>query len=149
MGEPVDLEFFLSFLLPASLGLFAFLIRFSVKREKVAVISFILDAISAIFVGILVAMAVEDYDFPDRLKWAIVTVGALLGPELLSGVLQISTMFSRSPVTLTLRVLRVVKGKPMTADELKEMATWEKDFQREIRNEKLGGTVDRKRGGGK
>lgn len=148
MGEPVDLEIFISFLLPASLGLFAFLIRFSVKRERVAIISFILDAISAIFVGILVAMAVEDYDFPDRLKWAIVTVGALLGPELLSGVLQISTMFSRSPVTLTLRVLRVVKGKPMSAEELGEMATWEKEFQREIRNEKVREAAKRKTGGG-
>lgn len=149
MGEPLPLlEVLASFFLPASLGLFAFLIRFSVKRERVAVISFILDALAAVFVGVLVAMTVEDYDLPERLKWAVVTVGALLGPELLSGVFHISTMFSRSPVTLTLRVLRVIKGSPMSSKELVEMAEWEKEFIQEIKSEKVGESAKKRKGEG-
>lgn len=135
MDEIVDVNFFIELIFPATLGLFAFLIRFSVKQRKMRIGPFILDALSAVFIGLLVAFSVDGYVIPEKLKWAIVTLGSLLGPEILSGFFHISSMFSRSPVTFTLRIVRIIRGKPMTSKEIKEMVEWEKEFINEIKRD--------------
>lgn len=146
MDEPTTVEMLTTLILPAGLSFFAFLLRFSIRREKFALVTFFLDALATTIVGVLVAMLVDDYDYPTKFKWGIVTLGALMGPELLSGVFRISTIFSRSPITLTLRVVRVIRGKPMTTEEAEQLAEWEKEFINSLerdRRERERGRRDR------
>tara|TARA_B100000929_G_C15466691_1_gene406424 strand:- start:370 stop:810 length:441 start_codon:yes stop_codon:yes gene_type:complete len=139
MGTELDAAFVSSLTLPAVVAFIAFLIRFSIKREKIVALTFFLDTVAAIFVGILVAISLSDYDIPEGLKWGAVTLGAMMGPELLAGILHVAAMFSRSPVTFVVRIIRVVMGNPLTPQELKEMVRWEKDFINEIDDEKKKG----------
>lgn len=135
MGTEIDVEFLSSLVLPATLAFFAFILRFSIRKEKIVAITFVVDIIAAIFVGVLASVIIEPYNISDGFKWLAVTVAAMAGPELLAGVLHTSAMFSRSPVTFVIRILRIIKGKPLTKEELVEMTKWERDFIKDIDNE--------------
>lgn len=136
MGREIDAEFLSSLALPAALALIAFFIRFTIKRQKIVIATFFLDIIAAVFVGVLVALGVEEYTIPQGLKWSLVTLGAMLGPELLGGLFQVTAMFSRSPVTLFVRIIRAIKGDPLDPEEFKVMSEWERDFIAELERER-------------
>lgn len=136
MGSELDMETLESLALPALLALIAFFIRFSIKRERVNVTSFFLDLLAAIFIGVIVAVGIDAYKVPEGLGWGVVALSSMLGPELLAGLFQVAAMFSRSPVTLFVRLIRAVKGDPLDAEEFESMAAWEKEFIDNLEREK-------------
>lgn len=135
MGTELNTDFLLSLALPATLAFFAFILRFSIKKEKIAALTFFVDVIAAMFVGILAAVIISPYEISEGFKWVAVTIAAMSGPEMLAGILHVAAMFSKSPVTFVIRILRIIKGNPLTKDELAEMTKWERDFIKEIDEE--------------
>lgn len=117
------------FVFPASVALIAFFVRLTVKRAYAGIISFILDVISVIFVGVMVSFLLESYELSKGTKWFIIAITAITGPDILAGILQTGIMFSRNPVTFTLRVLRIITNNPLTAKEVRDMTEWENELQ--------------------
>lgn len=121
--------------LPIFVAFIAFLARFAVSRNWVDTLTFFLDIFAALFAGLLASLVIEDFELAERTKWFIVAVVAMLGPDLLSGIIHMGSLFSSSPVTITLKVVRVIMRKPLTKEEVDEMMEWEQGLRKEKKEE--------------
>lgn len=119
-----------SVLFPSFVAFLAFLVRYSVRREFVGLLTFILDVFATLFVGVMVSFLIADYDMGTGTKWFVIALSAIVGPDLIAGVVQTGMMFSRTPVTLTLRIVRILTGKPLSKGEVKDMTEWELELRR-------------------
>jgi predicted anti-sigma-YlaC factor YlaD len=119
-------------LYPAVLALLAFFLRLLACRRVFSLIGFIVDLISTMIVGFVTSFAADHEALSNKIRWAIVFVSALIGPEMIAGVLQIAAIFSRSPVTFILRIVRAVSGNPFSKEELEQMMDWERTLMREV-----------------
>lgn len=115
--------------LPALIGFSGFLVRFSVKRRWSGFFVFFLDIIAAVVIGTLASFVVGDFELSEKTEWFIIAVSAMIGPDILAGIMHTGHMFSHSPVTFVLRIVRVITHKPLTPQELKELAEWENNLQ--------------------
>lgn len=121
-------------LYPAVLAFAAFIIRLSTQRRRFRFWAFVLDLATTIFVGFIAAFAVEIEVLSKKVRWVMVFFSALIGPELIAGVLQLAAIFSRSPVTFVMRIVRAIGGTPVQQEELTQMMEWERTLMEEIRN---------------
>lgn len=116
--------------LPVSVALIAFIVRLTVKRDYTGVFSFLLDVIAAVFVGVMISFLIQEYEISKGTKWFIIAISAITGPDIIAGILQTGVMFSRTPVTFTLRVIRILTNNPLTAKEVEDMTEWENEIRR-------------------
>lgn len=119
-----------SITLPVVVTFIAFLVRLSSKRQYYGLLFLLLDIVVVVFTGIMIFFLVHDYDLSRGTRWFIVAIGSIVGPDIVTGILQTGSMFSRAPVTFTLRIYRTIINKPLTSEEIKELMQWEKEMRR-------------------
>lgn len=95
---------------PAFVAFFAYLIRVIVRKKKITFIRFVLDAVSAVFVGIFVGNVLYSYGLPDQTRAAIISLSGMIGPDILAGLLVLTTMFKDSPNKFILKYIYAVRG---------------------------------------
>ncbi len=96
--------------LPSVVAFLAYVVRIIVRRRGITVLNFTLDSISAIFVGLVVGNIVYMYALPIQAHIAIISLCGMIGPDLLAGLLVISTMFKESPNAMILKYISAIRG---------------------------------------
>lgn len=119
---------------PAFLALLAVLIRLLLHRRSTTFLGFLIDLLSTVLVGYVAGFAADHPNVSEKARIAVVFISSLVGPELIAGFLQIMAIFSRSPVTFILRIVRAISGTPFTNEELRQMMDWERTMMEDIRN---------------
>ncbi len=96
--------------LPSVVAFLAYVVRVIVRRRGITVLNFVLDSISSIFVGLVVGNMVSIYALPIQAHIAIISLCGMIGPDLLAGLLVISTMFKESPNAMILKYISAIRG---------------------------------------
>lgn len=97
-------------LIPSVVAFLAYAVRTIVRRRGITLLNFILDSISSIFVGLVVGNMIYMYSIPIQAHIAIISLSGMIGPDLLAGLLVISTMFKESPNALILKYINAIRG---------------------------------------
>ena len=95
---------------PALVAFIGYAIRTVLRRKHVTVLGFLLDALSAVVMGVIVGNAISYYSLPDQVYIAVVSLSGLLGPDILAGVLILTSMFRESPSEFITKYLYAAKG---------------------------------------
>ena len=95
---------------PSIVAFLAYVVRIIVRRRGITPLNFILDSISSIFVGLVVGNMIYMYALPIQAHIAIISLCGMIGPDLLAGLLVITTMFKESPNTLILKYINAIRG---------------------------------------
>ena len=96
--------------LPSGVAFLAYAVRVIVRRRGITLLNFVLDSISSIFVGLVVGNMITIYDLPILAHIAIIILCGMIGPDLLAGLLVITTMFKESPNSLILKYISAIRG---------------------------------------
>lgn len=96
--------------LPSGVAFLAYAVRVIVRRRGITLLNFVLDSISSIFVGLVVGNMITIYDLPIQAHIAIISLCGMIGPDLLAGLLVITTMFKESPNSLILKYISAIRG---------------------------------------
>jgi len=67
---------------------------------------------AAIFVAVLTALLIEDVGWPLTLRTAVVGLGAFLAPDIVEGLIQLSTLIKRDPIGFYRRIRAAIAGAP-------------------------------------
>lgn len=103
-------EFLENILSTSFIAFLAFSIRTIVRRQKVTILSFVLDALASVFVGVMVGNAIHAYDFPPQVHIAIISLSGMIGPDILAGLLVLASNFKEKPVSFILKWIYAVRG---------------------------------------
>ena len=101
---------------PTIVAFLAYGMRIIIRRQHVTFVSFIFDALSAIIVGIIVGNLIYAYNLPDQVHIAVISLSGMLGPDILAGLLVLSSMFRNSPSHFLIKHISAIRG---TKDESK------------------------------
>lgn len=88
----------------------AYALRLVYGRKKVPWLEAVLDGFAAVGAGAFIGSVVSIQPFPLPAKLAMASLAALVGPDLLSGILTIAKEFKNSPSQFILKYIYAVRG---------------------------------------
>lgn len=98
------------FIWPALLALAGFVVRIIVTKKKTKPLEFLLDCFAAMIIGSLVGVAIEDMDFSQNIRYAIISVAGMVGPDLAGGIIILGQAFKESPTDFLIKHYNAVRG---------------------------------------
>ena len=116
------------FLFPAFLAVSGFVVRAIVTKKKTKFFEFLLDCLAAMIIGALVGIAIDDMDLSKNIKYAIIAIAGMVGPDLAGGVIILGQSFRDSPTEFVLKhyhAFRGIKGEHEKPEEGKDKMTYE------------------------
>ena len=102
---------------PSIVAFLAYVVRIIVRRRGITPLNFILDSISSIFVGLVVGNMIYMYALPIQAHIAIISLSGMIGPDILAGLLVITTMFKEAPNALILKYINAIRGNSTNEPE--------------------------------
>lgn len=96
---------------PTLVAFLAYTVRVIIRRQHITFFGFLLDAISAVFVGIVVGNIIYVYNLPEQVHIAVISLSGMIGPDLLAGLLVLTNMFKNSPSSFIIKHARAWRGK--------------------------------------
>ena len=108
------------FLFPAFLAVSGFIVRTIVTKKKTSLVEFSLDCLAAMIIGALVGVAIEDMDLSQNIKYAMIAVAGMVGPDLAGGIIILGQAFKESPTEFIIKHYNAFKGNK--TEESKEKA---------------------------
>ena len=106
------------FLFPAFLAVSGFIVRTIVTKKKTSLVEFSLDCLAAMIIGALVGVAIEDMDLSQNIKYAMIAVAGMVGPDLAGGIIILGQAFKESPTEFIIKHYNAFKGnKPEEGKE--------------------------------
>ena len=110
---------------PALLALSGFIVRTIVTKKKTRPIEFLLDCFAAVIIGAMVGIAIEDMHFSQNIRYAIIGVAGMVGPDLAGGVIILGQAFKESPTDFVLKHYRAFRGMKHESEKDKKSMTYE------------------------
>lgn len=108
------------FIWPALLALAGFVVRIIVTKKKTQPLEFLLDCFAAMIIGSLVGVAIEDMDFSQNIRYAIISVAGMVGPDLAGGIIILGQAFKESPTDFLIKHYNAVRGLKGEGDDKDE-----------------------------
>ena len=121
-------------LMPTAVATLAYVVRVVVKRKKITPLNFLLDLLSAAFVGIIVSNVLYAYTLPQQVHVAIIAMSGVIGPDLLAGLLVLMNLFKNSPSSLLMQFLNAFKGETLEDASVKEIENVSKSLDSQNAN---------------
>ena len=106
------------FLFPAFLAVSGFVVRAIVTKKKTKLTEFILDCVAAMIIGALVGIAIEDMELGQNIRYAIIAISGMVGPDLAGGIIILGQSFRDSPTEFVLKHYNAFRG--LKGEENKE-----------------------------
>ncbi len=97
-------------ILPSLLAMAGFVVRSIVTRKKTKFVEFLLDLVAAIIVGSLVGITVDDMDLSDNMRYAIIAISGMVGPDLAGGIIILGQAFRESPADFLYKHYNAIRG---------------------------------------
>ena len=110
---------------PALLALSGFVVRTIVTKKKTAPLEFLLDCLAAIIIGAMVGIAIEDMHFSQNIRYAIIGIAGMVGPDLAGGVIILGQAFKESPTDFVLKHYKAFRGMKHESEKDKKSMTYE------------------------
>jgi len=110
---------------PALLALSGFVVRTIVTKKKTSPIEFLLDCLAAIIIGAMVGIAIEDMHFSQNIRYAIIGIAGMVGPDLAGGVIILGQAFKESPTDFVLKHYKAFRGMKHESEKDKKSMTYE------------------------
>lgn len=101
---------FQPFIWPALLALAGFVVRLIVTKKKTKPLEFLLDCFAAMIIGSLVGVAIEDMEFSQNIRYAIISVAGMVGPDLAGGIIILGQAFKESPTDFIIKHYNAIRG---------------------------------------
>jgi hypothetical protein len=110
--EPISdiIQQFQPFIWPALLALAGFVVRLIVTKKKTKPLEFLLDCFAAMIIGSLVGVAIEDMEFSQNIRYAIISVAGMVGPDLAGGIIILGQAFKESPTDFIIKHYNAIRG---------------------------------------
>lgn len=113
------------FIWPALLALSGFIVRAIVTKKKTKPLEFILDCLAAMIIGSLVGFAIEDMEFSQNIRYAIIAISGMVGPDLAGGIIILGQAFKESPTDFLIKHYKAIKGEKVEPERDKKSMTYE------------------------
>ena len=115
------------FMFPAFLAVSGFVVRAIVTKKKTKFTEFILDCLAAMIIGALVGIAIEDMELGQNIRYAMIAVSGMVGPDLAGGIIILGQSFRESPTDFVLKHYNAFRGLKGESDgkEDKDKMTYE------------------------
>ena len=113
------------FIWPALLALSGFIVRAIVTKKKTKPLEFILDCLAAMIIGSLVGFAIEDMEFSQNIRYAIIAISGMVGPDLAGGIIILGQAFKESPTDFLIKHYKAIKGEKVEPEKDKKSMTYE------------------------
>lgn len=110
---------------PALLALAGFIVRTIVTKKKTTPIEFFLDCLAAIIIGAMVGIAIEDMQFSQNIRYAIIGIAGMVGPDLAGGIIILGQAFKESPTDFVLKHYKAFRGMKHESEKDKKSMTYE------------------------
>ena len=107
----------------------AYVLRVVFARRKVTVSEFLIDALAAVAMGLVVGNIVTAYVIPESAKLAMVAMSGFIGPDLLSGLLTVTRAFKDSPDQFLLKYIYAIRGVKTGMDTMIEKPSPKPDIK--------------------
>jgi len=110
---------------PALLALAGFIVRTIVTKKKTTPLEFLLDCLAAVIIGAMVGIAIEDMHFSQNIRYAIIGIAGMVGPDLAGGVIILGQAFKESPTDFVLKHYKAFRGMKHESEKDKKSMTYE------------------------
>ena len=110
---------------PALLALSGFVVRTIVTKKKTAPLEFLLDCLAAVIIGAMVGIAIEDMHFSQNIRYAIIGIAGMVGPDLAGGVIILGQAFKESPTDFVLKHYKAFRGIKHESEKDRKAMTYE------------------------
>ena len=98
------------FIWPAILATAGFIVRAIVTRKKTKFFEFLLDVVAAVIIGTMVGITINDMDISNNLKYAIISISGMVGPDLAGGIIILGQAFRESPSDFIYKHYNAIRG---------------------------------------
>ena len=112
---------------PALIAFFGYVVRAVIRKKNVTLIGFLVDAVAAVALGIMVGNVISIYTIPQQAQAAIIALSGLIGPDIAAGILIMATMFKESPSAFVLKHVYALRGKDPGEGVIKDAKEWERE----------------------
>ena len=113
------------FIWPALLALSGFIVRAIVTKKKTKPLEFGLDCLAAMIIGSLVGFAIEDMEFSQNIRYAIIAISGMVGPDLAGGIIILGQAFKESPTDFLIKHYKAIKGEKIETERDGKSMTYE------------------------
>lgn len=110
---------------PSLLALSGFVVRTIVTKKKTSPIEFFLDCLAAVIIGAMVGIAIEDMHFSQNIRYAIIGIAGMVGPDLAGGVIILGQAFKESPTDFVLKHYKAFRGMKHESEKDRKAMTYE------------------------